>query len=389
MLKMLIKRLATLMIFTALLAVGAAEEVFASGSEESGGLLDGVSAESVCVRELGTGQNVCERAADKTVSMGHFAKLMTALICAEEIEGGKVTLSEEIAASSYANSMPAPQIWLMPGERVTVEELLKSIIMGNANDACAALAERLSGSAEAHVFRMNERAAALGMSRTHFEDCMGLDERSVTTAADLCLLSEEVLKHDILGGYFTAWQERVRNGETELVNTNRLVRDYKGACGLKFFAAGGKCNIIGAVRRRDMIVCAVIVGSESRERIFSEAEGVFDGVFEKYSVFSPEISEELTADIPVEHGRVAAVRVRAENDRGVLLGRGTASRAQFKAEISERVTAPIAEGDVLGRVVYTLDDTEIMEIHICAAEPIGRMDMRYGIYRALCNLCRF
>ena len=387
MYKMLIKKLTALVISAVLLAAGAAAEVFAE--DKDGGLLDGVSAESVCVRELGTGQTVCERAADKTVSMGHFAKLMTALICAEDIESGKVTLAEKVSASSYANSMPAPQIWLMPGERVAVEELLQSIIMGNANDACAALAEKLSGSAEAHVFRMNERAAALGMSRTHFEDCAGLDERTVTTSADLCLLSAEVLKHDMLEKYFTAWQERVRGGETELVNTNRLVRDYKGAVGLKFFALGGKCNIIGAVRRRDMLVCAVIVGSESREKIFSEAEGLFDGVFERYSVYSPEIAEELTADIPVAHGRKDAVRVGAEEFGGVLLGRGTASRAEYKAEISERVVAPIAEGDVLGRVVYTLDGAEITVIHICAAEAVERMDMRYGIYRALCNLCKF
>ena len=195
-------------------------------------LAAGFGAESVYIGEMTTDHCISESNADKQIPMGHFAKLMTVLICAEELEKGTVSLDEEVIASAYANSMPSPQIWLREGERVTVEDLIKSITIGNANDACAALSERLSGSAENHISRINDKARTLGMEQTYFADINGLSQETVSTAKDMYIMIKNIVKHNNMTAYFTTWLDNVKRQEVELVNNNRLVRSYKGCTGV-------------------------------------------------------------------------------------------------------------------------------------------------------------
>ena len=384
MLKMLIKRVLIIIVSAVVVSGAGAVYVYAEDKED---ILSGCGAECIYVCELGSGQMICERNSGVKRPMGHIAKLMTVLICAEELEKGSIRLADEVTASAYANSMPPPQIWLKQGDVVTVEELLKSIIIGNANDACVALCEKLSGSDKAHTERINKRASELGMKDTHFEDCCGLDIKTVSTAKDMCILSKCIIKYDNLTEYFVTWMDNVKSQAVELVSQNRLIRTYKGAFGLKC-CAGRQLgyDLAAVVKQGEMTICTVMFGEDSKDRLFSTASNILDTIFDKYRSFSPKIDEDLLSNVAIVGGQKASVRVKADNITGVLLRKGESAKVGYKASVPESVEAPVYEGEQLGSVVYSLGDKTIAEVKICAAEDVEKMDILFGIYKCLCNL---
>lgn len=353
-------------------------------------LFSEIDAESVCVIECQTQTILCERNADELRPMGHMAKLMTVLIAAEAIESGELSLDDEATVSSNANSKQGTQIWLDVGERITVEELLKSIIIGNANDACTALGEHLSGSEEKHVERLNKRAEALGMNATHFADCCGTDSDTVSSAADIALLSSYVVKHDDLTGYFTTWMDNVRGQAVEIVNNNRLVRGYKGILGLKACAteSAGEC-ISAAAKRGNMTICAVLLGCGPGDDKIYAARDSLDIAFENFRCFLPELDKKWLEDIPVINGQKFTVGVRSEGLNGIIVRAGTAGGIEPEVSLAEEMIAPVKKGDVLGSVKYLRDGELLLTVDICAAEDVKQMSFAFAIKRSLLNLLSF
>ena len=349
-------------------------------------LLSDTDARAALVTELESGSVICAHGENEKLSMGHMAKLMTLLICAERLRSGELSLSDEVSVSDCVSDLPSPMIWLEKGELITVEELVKAIAMGNSNDACAVLAEKLSESGEAHIEMLNARAAALGMVNTHFADVCGLDERTVSTAADIALMMKALSKHDELTGYFTAWIDNVRDGRTELVNTDRLVRSCKGITTGKFCSEKGGHSLVLTAERSGMNFCIVLLGSADKDGTFAAARDILDTCAEGYRLYKPETEKELLAPVPVTNGTKHEVRVKESAFEGVLLPRGASARTEFTASIPESVEAPVAKGRRLGSIVYTLDGEQIAEVTLEAAEDVGRMDWGFGIYRCLCNM---
>lgn len=353
-------------------------------------LFSEIEAESVCIVECQTQTLLYERNADEPRPMRHMAKLMTVLIAAEAIDNGELSLDDEVTVSSNANSKQGTQIWLDIGERISVEELLKSIIIGNANDGCTALGEHLSGSEEKHVERLNDKAAALGMNATHFADCCGIDPDTVSSAADIALLSSNIVKYDSLTEYFTTWMDNVRGQAVELVNNNRLVRSYKGIIGLKACAseAAGEC-ITAAAKRGNLTVCAVLLGCGTGDNKIYSARDSLDAAFENYRCFMPELDDEWLKDIPVLNGQKFTVGVKAEGYKGIIVRAGTAGGIEPEVSLAEEVTAPVKKGDVLGNVKYLRDGELLVEVDICAKEDVKQMSFAFALKRSLLNLLGF
>ena len=224
------------------------------------------------------------------------------------------------------------------------------------------------------------------MVNTHFADVCGLDERSVSTAADIALMMKALSKYDELTGYFTAWTDNVRDERTELVNTNRLVRSCKGITAGKFCSDKGGHSLVLTAERNGMSLCIVLLGSADKDATFAAARGILDTCAEGYRLYKPETDKELLAPVPVTSGTKPEVRVRESGFEGVLLPRGASARTEFTASIPESVEAPVKKGRRLGSIVYTLDGEQIAEVTLEAAEDVARMDWGFGIYRCLCNM---
>lgn len=345
------------------------------------------SAAAVCLYEAESGNVILERGDDESRPVGHLAKLMTALICAEKCDSGEMSFSDTVKVSANANSKQGAQIWLDAGEEITIGELMRSIIIGNANDACCALAEQLSGSEGDHVTRLNERADKLGMKHTRFADVLGESESTVSTAYDIALLSAELSKHDELTKLFTTRIDSVRGGKAELVNNNRLILSYKGILGTK--ACGGERSgecIAACARKNGMTLCAVLLGEPVADTKLDDAETLLDTGFEKYRIFSPDIDKKYTSPIPVTGGCKNTVRVKISDDPPALIKAGTAGDVELTSELPEILEAPVKRGSVLGKLVYTLDGKQILEKDIVAAEDAERINMSFAFHKALLKL---
>lgn len=350
-------------------------------------MTEGIAAECVYVCETETGTVLCEQNADEQRAMGHMAKLMTALIAAEDIEAGTLSLDDIAVVTSHANSKQGTQIWLDVGEKISVEELIKSITVGNANDGCTALAEKISGSEEAFIKRMNKRAERLGMKNTSFADCCGTDPSTVSTARDIALLSSELVKHDDFTEYYTTWIDRVRNESVELVSTNRLIRTYKGIQGLKACSSekSGECVSVCA-KRGDMDVCVVLLGCSDGEARFTCARDLLDRSFENFRIYMPEIDKKYLGKMKVNGGEFPEVSVKLDGLTKLVTRAGEQSGIEAVCSLPESVEAPVKKGDVIGRIDYVNGEETLLTVDIVAAEDVGVMDLKCSFKKCLANL---
>lgn len=352
-----------------------------------GKMLEAMPAEAVGAFECSTGKPLFFRDTDRQLPISHLAKLMTALIATERIEAGELSLDEEITVSAGAASAGGAVIWLEKGDRITVRELMISVTVGNANDACVALAERIAGSEEAFVELMQKRAEELGMDNTVFADCTGLSESTVSTASDLALLSAEVIKHKELKEWYTTWMTDVRDGRAELVSQNRLVRTYKGILGLKACASktAGECACIAA-ERNGMSVVVVILGcdtSDNREQI---AKKLLDMSFDCFSLYTPEITDEMTAPVPVTGGVKDKASVKLSGIKGTVIPRGAGPSVEISFEREEKLKAPVHKGDKVGTLTLTLDGEEIMTAELIADQNVAEAGWGFYFKYLLCKL---
>lgn len=329
---------------------------------------------------------------DTPVPVGTMAKLMTVLLAAEQIESGKLSVDDKLKTSSYANSMQGAQIWLMPGEEITADELLKGVIIGNANDASVVLAEKIAGSEEKFVRLMNSRASELGMKDTVFTNCSGYydDDKQISTAKDIAILCAELAKYDFLREYLICWRDFVRGGETELVNANEIVKSYKGIAGFKagYTESSGYCVAAGAERDGIMYI-SVILGCADKGDSFTEATRLMGTGFSGYTVFVPELPKDIPFFVPVKGGMIRQAAVECGKVRSVVLPNGAAGSVSATVIMPEYVYAPIEKGDKIGEVHFLRNNKMMFAVDIVATESAESMNLKNAIGIMLKKLLTF
>lgn len=345
-----------------------------------------LDATSALLMEAGTGTVLYEQNADERLPPASITKIMTLLLVMEALEEGKITLNETVTASERAASMGGSQIFLKVGEQMSVEDLLKSVVIASANDAAAALAEHLCGTIESFVEEMNTRATELGMQNTHFENTNGLDDTTVehyTSARDVAIMSRELIKHELILQYSSTWMDSVRDGAFGLTNTNRLVRFYPGATGLKTGSTAKAKFCISATAKRDgMHLIAVIMGSPTRDIRNEEAKKLLDYGFANYAVYTDEEAD--VADLPVLGGVRDICRVRSEGVT-LLVKKSDRAKIEKRVHLPEEIVAPVGKGEPIGKIGYYVGETLVGEAGISVTEDVEKMSFWLLFSRILKN----
>ena len=334
-----------------------------------------VDARACILMDAKTGRVLFEKNADEALPPASVTKVMTMLLVFEAIDAGVLSYDDMISVSENAASMGGSQIFLAPGEKMSVDDLLKGLIVASGNDAAVALAEAVAGSEATFVARMNERAAALGMTNTHFENTNGLDdttENHVISARDIAIATRELLKHERVLTYSSIWMDTIRGGTFGLSNTNRLIRFYDGATGLKTGStAKAKFCISATAERNGLSLIAVIMGSSTKEARNALAASLFDYGFAGYATFSA--PRETVGEIHVTGGIVRTVTAVKEPFE-TTVDKALAQNVVPLIDLPERLEAPIAMGQKLGTVTYLSDGREIGHADILAGEAVARLD---------------
>ena len=341
-----------------------------------------VGGKSAVLMELSSGKVLFEKNAHEKLAIASVTKVMTLLLVMEAIDKGLIAYEDQVTCSATAASMGGSQIWLKEGEVMTVHELLKAAAVVSANDACAALAEHISGSIEGFVSQMNERAAELGMNDTKFIDCSGLSDDAYSSAYDVALMSRELMKHKKIIEYTTIWMDTLRGGKSQLVNTNKLVRHYNGATGLKTGTTAKAGHCLSATAERDgMGMLAVILGCETTDERFGGARKMLDFGFANYAVYTPKVDASALHPVKVLHGMEPQVEAVADTPVPMLIKKGQEKSVAVATELAEDLEAPVDKGQVIGRIVLTLDGAEAAEYSIRAAADVAELNFRRALER--------
>ena len=345
-------------------------------AEETDTLAGTLSAKSAILMEMSSGQVLMEKNADEKLPPASITKIMTLLLVMEALDEGKITLEDRVTASREASSKGGSQIWLKEGEVMTVHELIKATAVASANDASTALAEYIAGDETSFVALMNKRAAELGMINTNFENCSGLDdtaENHYTTARDIAIMSCELMKHEKIKEYTTIWMDSLRNGETELVNTNRLIRFYEGATGLKTgtTSKAGYC-ISATAQREGMELVAVVLGSDNSTDRFEDAKKLLNWGFANYSIFEPQIDMSLITDVTVLCGEQDKITPVVKNPNPILIKKGTENSITQRVDLCVDVEAPVEKGQKLGTVYFEKDGEILADCPIVSENEVEK-----------------
>ena len=331
-----------------------------------------VSATSAILIEVSTGKVLFEKDADQKRSPASITKIMTLLLAMEAISNGTMKLTDKVTASLHASSMGGSQIWLKENETMSVDDILKAIAVASANDASVALGEHISGSEEAFVAKMNERAKKLGMNNTNFVNCCGLDvENHYSTARDIAIMSAELLKHDLIRKYSTIWMDSLRGGETQLVNTNKLVRFYEGSTGLKTGTTdkAGYC-VSASAKKGDTELVAVILDGETSDKRFADAKVLLNYGFANFTITTPDLSDVILEPIKVVKGYESLVEAILEEPSPILVNKGSQDNIELKITLAESVNAPVSAGQILGKITYLSKGEVVGESRILAKNSV-------------------
>ncbi|MBQ7699100.1 MAG: D-alanyl-D-alanine carboxypeptidase [Clostridia bacterium] len=330
---------------------------------------DELDCRSAILIETSTMNVLYEKNADTSYPPASVTKIMTLLLVAEAIDSGKTSLNDTVTASDNASKMGGSQVYLKAGEQMSMSDMIKSVAVASANDCAVALAEHISGSEASFVVQMNERAKELGMKNTNFENVTGLDDtvkNHVTSARDIAIMSAELLKHKFIFDYTTIWMDTVRNGAFGLTNTNRLIRFYKGANGLKtgMTQKAGFC-VSAAAKRGDMQLIAVIMGAPSRDIRNNAASRLLDFGFANYGLYS--VNSDELSPIRLTGGVNKELKIR-HGDFSALLPQTEIRSVTYETELSENVSAPVKKGDVIGKIEFFSNGKPIGQTDITADE---------------------
>ncbi len=347
-----------------------------------------ITAPSAVLMDASTGEVLYEKSPHEIRPCASITKVMTLLLVMEAIESGKLSLSDNITASAHAASMGGSDIWLEQGETMTADEMIKATIVASANDAAVALAEHISGTEDEFVGAMNKRAKELKMNDTVFMNCNGLDEDGhVTSAYDVAVMSRELIKHRKILEYSNIWMDELRGGKTQLVNTNKLLKSYKGITGLKTGTTSKAGSCISATAERDgLSLIAVVLGSESGKSRFSDAAKLLDFGFANYTMYTPDIPEEAVTEIAVKSGMSDTVGTVSSAGDKILIKKGSESGITSEVILPSEIDAPVDKGAVIGKVIYKSGGKQIAECPVTAEEGVRRINFGdiFGIFaRAL------
>ena len=380
------KRRAAALVLTAALLVGLALPAHAQDVQAGRfalGQFD-VPCRAAILIDQESGTVLYEKEADTQMSIASITKVMTLLLVMEGLEEGRFTLEDTVPVTEHAYSMGGSQIWLEPGEEFTVDEMLRAVCVASANDAAVALAEMVGGSEPVFVEQMNQKAAQLGMSNTTFQNACGLDqERHLSTARDVAIMSREILNnHPQILNYTGIWTDSLRGGQTQLVNTNKLLRRYQGITGLKTGTTGGAGVCLSASATRDgLSLIAVVLGASSSTERFDAATALLDYGFANFTRAQAPAPENAPGSLPVTGGALEEVPLQYQTPGTVLLQKGEEQSLQAELKLNESAQAPVTVEDEVGRVVLYTGQTELGSWPVTAAAEVPAMSWKLAMER--------
>ena len=318
------------------------------------------------------GQELFAYNADEQLQPASVTKIMTMLLTMEALERGEVTLDTMITGSEYACSMGGTQVWLEPGEQMPLNDMLKAIAVGSANDCAVAVAEHLAGTEAAFVERMNQRAAELGCTNTQFINANGLDgmgQKTMTSARDIALISCELLKHPKILEYTGIWMDSIRDGKFSLANTNKMLKSYPGLTGLKtgYIAEAGFC-ISASAERDGLSLVAVVMAAPTKETRMADASALLNYGFANFTVYTP--PDDLLQPVPVQLGSADFVQPVLQNDQSIVVEKEKAAQLETQLNLPESLQAPITAGQQIGELIVTSGGETLLQLPITAAEDV-------------------
>lgn len=331
-----------------------------------------------------SGTVLYEKNADEQRPIASITKVMTLLLTFEALEAGKISLDQLVPVSEHAYNMGGSQIWLEPGEEMTLNEMLKAICISSANDAAVAVAEFVGGSEPAFVEQMNAKAASLGMTSTHFCNACGLDEDGhLSTARDVATMSREMLlNHTEIRDYCTVWTDTLRDGATQLVNTNKLLKSYDGITGLKTGTTGKAGVCISASATRDGLrLIAVILGSPTGADRFEAATTLLNYGFANYESAGAELPADLPQTLPVEQGVTDAVTLEYTAPGRFLMHKGESGALDVQVDLPESLQAPVQAGTQVGTVTVQSGETVLQSCPIQATQDVAALSFGFCFQR--------
>ena len=350
-----------------------------------------LTSRAALLMEKTTGQILFAQNEHEALEPASVTKIMTLLLTMDAIDSGALSYDDVVTVSANAAGMGGSQVFLAEGEKITVEELLKSVCVSSGNDAAVALAEKVSGVTELFVEQMNNRAKGLGMDDTHFVNCTGLTAKGhVTSAHDIALMSRELLtRHPDIRRFTTIWTDTIRGGAFGLANTNKLIRFYDGATGLKtgYTTSAGYC-ISATAEREGMELIAVIMKGETADKRNTDAKALLNYGFSTYALVSVAPEEPLPA-LPVSMGQAEQVSLTLpEEGVTALVEKGRVSALERRVDLPSSLTAPVAAGQAVGTLTLLDGETEVLTVPILAAEDVPRRSWS-GLFAQLLRMATF
>ena len=373
------KRMLSVILVISLLAVSAVVHTSALGEND-------ITSPSVVLIEPSSKKILFEKNANEKRACASITKVMTLLLIFEAIEEGAISFDDVVTTSEHAKSMGGSDIWLEVGEQMTVHEMIKATAVASANDAAVALAEHLCGSESDFVAKMNERAKELGMKNTTFKNCNGLDEEGhLTTAYDVALMSAELIKHEKIFDYTKIWIDYLRDGETQIVNTNKLLKTYTGITGLKTGTTGeaGSC-ISATAQRNSMSLVAVVLGATTGTDRFKDAATLLDYGFANFEIIQLDAESVDFSEVEVKDGMKKSVKVSCDKNLTLVVKKGTNEKTKQELKLKESLTAPVKKGDKAGKLTFTLDDKKIADFDVVATQDVEKI-LFSSVFRELLN----
>ncbi len=366
------KILSVLMVFSLFLCFSCFKhyEVCALSNEE-------ITAPSALLMEADSGKVIFDKDSHQIRACASITKVMTLLLIMEALENGSLKLSDIITSSAHAASMGGSDIWLEEGESMTAEDMIKAITVASANDAAVAMAEHISGSEESFVSKMNEKAKALEMNDTVFKNCNGLDEEGhVTSACDVAIMSRELIKHEQIYNYSTVWMDTLREGKTQIVNTNKLLKSYNGAKGLKTGTTGDAGSCISAVAQRDGVtMLAVVLGCTTGTDRFDDATKLLDFGFANYTCYTPEVPQDMASHVKVKGGMETQVETETTLPKSLTIEKAKAKNISCETQIAPEIEAPVEQGQILGKLIYKCENDILGEVDIVAKKSVKEINV--------------
>ena len=318
------------------------------------------------------GQELFAYNADEQLQPASVTKIMTMLLTMEALERGEVTLDTMITGSEYACSMGGTQVWLEPGEQMSLNDMLKAIAVGSANDCAVAVAEHLAGTEAAFVERMNQRATELGCTNTQFINANGLDgmgQKTMTSARDIALISCELLRHPKILEYTGIWMDSIRGGKFSLANTNKMLKSYPGLTGLKtgYISEAGFC-ISASAERDGLSLVVVVMAAPTKETRMADASALLNYGFANFTVYTP--PDDLLQPVPVQLGSADFVQPVLQNDQSIVVEKEKAAQLETQLDLPDALQAPITAGQQIGELTVTSGGETLMRLPIAAAEDV-------------------